>query len=45
MAARKAETKKPRHNVSEVRASSAVVGTESQPKVSSSDPPYEAMTQ
>ena len=45
MAARKAETETPGSSVSEVRAKSAVVGTDLQPKVASSDPPYEAITQ
>ena len=35
----------PRSNMSEARAKSAVVGTASQAKVASSDPPYEALTQ
>ena len=45
MAARKAETETPGSNVSEARAKSTVVGTDSQVKVASSDPPYEALTQ
>ena len=45
MAVRKAETETPSSNVSEARAKYAVVGTNSQPKVASSDPPYEAVTQ
>ena len=45
MAARKAETETPNGSVSEARAKSAVVGTNSQAKVASSDPPYEALTQ
>ena len=45
MTTRKAETETPGSNVSEVRVKSAVVGTELQPKVASSDPPYEAITQ
>ena len=45
MAARKTETETPRSNVSESRAKSAVVGTDSQAKVASSDPPYGALTQ
>ena len=45
MAARKAETETPGHSAPEVRAKSVVVGTDSQPKVASSDPPYEAITQ
>ena len=44
MAVRKAETEIPGSSVSEVRAQSAVVGTDSQPKDASSAPPYEAMT-
>ena len=44
MAARKAETETPGSNVSEARAKSTVVGTNSQAKVASSDPPYEACT-
>ena len=45
MAARKTDTETPGSNVSEARAKSAVVGTDSQAKVASSDPPYEALTQ
>ena len=45
MAARKAVTGTPGSSMSEVRAKSAVVGTDLQPKVASSDPPYEAITQ
>ena len=45
MAARKAETETPGSNVSETRAKSAVVGTDLQAKVASSDPPYETLTQ
>ena len=45
MAARKSETETPSSNMSEVRAKSTVVGTNSQAKVASSDPPYEALTQ
>ena len=45
MAARKAKTETPGSSVSEVRTKSAVVGTDSQSKVASSDPPYEAFTQ
>ena len=45
MAARKAETETPRSSMSEVRVKSAVVGTDLQPKVASSDPSYEAITQ
>ena len=45
MAARKAETETPGSNVSEVRAKSTVVGINSQAKVTSSDPPYEVLTQ
>ena len=44
MAARKAETETPQSSVPEVRAKSAVVGTDLQLKVASSDPPYEAIT-
>ena len=44
MAARKVETETPGSNVSGARAKSAVVGTNSQAKVASSDPPYEALT-
>ena len=45
MAARKAKTQTPGSNVPEVRAKSAVVETDSQLKVASSDPPYEVITQ
>ena len=45
MAARKAGTETPGSNVPEAKAKSAVVGTDLQPKVASSDPPYEAITQ
>ena len=45
MAERKAKAETPGSSISEVRAKSAVVGTELQPKVASSDPPYEAMAQ
>ena len=45
MAARKAETKTPGSTVSKARAKSTVVGTDSQVKVASCDPPYEALTQ
>ena len=45
MAARKAETETPSSNVSESRAKSAIIGTDLQVKVASSDPPYEAPTQ
>ena len=45
MAARKAETETPGSNVSEARAKSAVGGTDSQAKVATSDPLYEALTQ
>ena len=45
MAARKAKTETPGSSVLEVRAKSAVVGTDLQPKVASSDPPCEAITQ
>ena len=45
VAVRKAKTEKPGRSVSEVRAKSAVVGTDSQPKVASSHPPYEVITQ
>ena len=45
MAARKAETETQGSSVSEVRAKSAVVGTESQPMVANSDPSYEVITQ
>ena len=45
MAARKAKTETPGSSVSESRAKSAVVGTDLQPKVASSDPPYEMITQ
>ena len=45
MAARKAETETPGSSMSEVRAKSAVVVTNLQPKVTSPDPSYEATTQ
>ena len=47
MALRKAETEKPRSSVSEPRAKSAVVGsdTASQEKGASSEPSHEALTQ
>ena len=45
MAARKAETETPSSNVSEARAKSTVVGTDSLAKVVSSDPPYGTLTQ
>ena len=47
MAVRKAETETPGSSVSEARAKSTVVGTDtaSQAKVVSSDPSYEALTQ
>ena len=45
LAARKAETETPGSSVSEVRAKSSVVGTDSQPKVARSDPLYEAVTE
>ena len=45
MAAREAETELPVGGVSEVRAKSAVVEMGTQPKASSSEPPYEAITQ
>ena len=45
MAARKAKTETPGSSVSEVRAKSAVVGTDLEPKVARSDPPYKAITQ
>ena len=45
MAARKAKTETSGSNVPEARAKSAVVGTDLQSKVASSDPPYEAITQ
>ena len=45
MAARKAETETPGSSVSEIRAKLAAVGTESQPKVAGSDPPYQVITQ
>ena len=45
MAARKAKTKTPGSNVSEARAKSAAVGTDSKFKGASSDPSYEAITQ
>ena len=45
MAARKAKTETPGSKVPKARAKSAVVGTESQSKAASSDPPYEAITQ
>ena len=40
MPARKAETETPGSNVSEARAKSAIVGTDLQAKVVSSDPPF-----
>ena len=43
--ARKAETEKPGSSMPEVRAKSAVVGTDSKPEVARSDPPYEVITQ
>ena len=45
MAARKAKTETTGNSVSEVRAKSAVVGTDFQPKVASFDPPDEIITQ
>ena len=45
MAAMKTETETPGINVSEAMAKSAVVGSDSQAKVASSDPLYEAFTQ
>ena len=45
MAARKAETETPGSGVSEVRAKSAVVETDSQSKAASSEPPYEVIMQ
>ena len=45
MAAGKAETETTGSSVSEVGSKSAVVGTDSQPKVASCDPPYEGITQ
>ena len=47
MAARKAKTETPVSNVPEVRAVAlvTVVGTDLQPKVASSNPPYEAIVQ
>ena len=45
MAAEKAEMETPGSNVSEVRAKSTLVGTNSQAKVGSSDPLYEALAQ
>ena len=45
MATRKAETKTPGSNVSEVRAKSAVVGIDSKFEGGSSDPSYEVITQ
>ena len=45
MAARKAETETPGSSVSEARAKSAVVGTDSQLKMVNSDPSYEAVSQ
>ena len=45
MAAKKAKTETPGSSASEVRAKSAVVGTDLQPKVARSDPLYEAITQ
>ena len=44
-AARKAETEMPGSGASEVRAKSAVVDLDIQPKATSSEPPYEAITQ
>ena len=45
MGARKAETERPGSGVSQVRAKSAVVQIESQSKLASSNPPYEAIMQ
>ena len=45
MTARKAKTETPGSSVLEVRTKSAVVRTDSQLKVASSDPPYEVITQ
>ena len=45
MAARKAGTEKPGSSVPEVRAKSAVDGTDLQSKMASPDPPYEVITQ
>ena len=45
MAARKAETETPESSVSEARAKLAVVQLETQPKVASSEPSYEAIMQ
>ena len=45
IAARKVETETPGSDVPEVRAKSAVVGTDLEPEVASCDPPYEAITQ
>ena len=47
MASRKAETETPRSSVSEARAKSAMVGTDTalQVKVTSPDPSHEALTQ
>ena len=45
MAARKAETEATGSGVSEVRAKSAVVELGTQPKATSSEPPYEAIMQ
>ena len=45
MAARKAKSETPGNSVSEVRAKSALVGTDSQSKVASSDPLYKAITE
>ena len=45
MGVSKAETETTGSNVHEARAKSAVVGTELQAKVTSSNPPYEAITQ
>ena len=45
MTARKAENETPGSNGPDVRAKSAVVGTDLQPQVASSDPPYEVITQ
>ena len=45
MAARKAKTETPGSNVSEAKAKSAVVGSDSKSKGASSDPSYEVITQ
>ena len=45
IAARKTKNETPGSGVSEARAKSAVVGTDSQSKVANSDPSYEAITQ